>query len=122
MYRSTQHPTTHERPSRPSSPTAEAATDIVKTTIAERAKVYGDATLSHENIGLAWTALIQQHYQIKLDHPLPSWIVELMMVNFKVQRSSLVYHADNFVDIKAYLQFAEKDQQQQTTKHNAQTI
>jgi len=88
------------------------SSDIVQTTITERAKVYGDASLSHENIGLAWTALIQQHYQIKLDHPIPSWIVELMMVNFKVQRAALIYHADNFVDARAYLQFAEKDQSQ----------
>lgn len=87
--------------------------DVLKKVIAERAKVYGDASLSHENIGLAWTALIQQHYQIKLDHPLPCWMVELMMTAFKIQRSALVYHADNFIDARAYLNFAEKDQRQQ---------
>ena len=87
--------------------------EIVQATIAERAKIYGDATLSHENIGEAWTALIQQHYQIRLDHPIPSGLVQLMMVAFKLQRSALVFHADNYIDAKAYLQFAEKDQQKQ---------
>lgn len=87
---------------------------IVEQTIAERGKVYGCPTLSHENIGLAWTAKIQQHYGIRLDHPIPSWLVELMMVDFKTQRASRVFHADNFIDARAYLQFAEKDQQ--TTK------
>ena len=93
--------------------------DIVQQTIAERGKVYGDATLSHENIGLAWTALIQQHYQIRLDHPMPSWLVELMMTAFKVQRSARVFHADNYVDARAYLQFAEKDQQQPSKQSHA---
>ena len=84
--------------------------NIVAKTIKERGKIYGDPSLSHENIGLAWTGMIQQHYGIKLDHPLPDWVVELMMVQFKLQRSARVYHPDNFVDAKAYLQFAEKDQ------------
>jgi len=55
--------------------------------------------------------MIQQHYGIRLDHPLPDWLVELMMVQFKCQRSARVYHGDNYVDARAYLQFAEQDQQ-----------
>ena len=90
--------------------------DIVSKTIQERGKIYGDPALSHQNIGLCWTAAIQQHYQIKLDHPLPDWLVELMMVQFKVQRSCRVFHADNFVDAKAYLKFAEADQQRENAK------
>jgi len=86
---------------------------IVDATIAERGKVYGDPTLSHENIGLAWTAKIQQHYGIRLPHTIPAWLVELMMVDFKTQRAARVYHADNFTDARAYLQFAEKDQKPQ---------
>ena len=87
--------------------------DIVSQTIEERGKVYGDPTLSHENIGLAWTGMIQQHYGIRLAHPLPAHIVELMMVQFKAQRSARVYHPDNYVDLRAYLRFAEKDQKPQ---------
>ena len=85
--------------------------ELVSKTIAERGKIYGDPRLSHENIGLSWTAAIQQHYGIKLAHPLPDWLVELMMVQFKVQRACRVFHADNYIDARAYLQFAEKDQQ-----------
>ena len=95
--------------------------DIIQATIAERGKVYGDVTLSHENIGLTWTGIIQQHYGIRLDHPIPSWVAELMMVSFKVQRSARVYHGDNFIDARAYLQFAEKDQSDAFNKQSNKT-
>jgi hypothetical protein len=88
-----------------------ACVDQVLATIKERGKIYGDPALSHHNIGLTWTGLIQQHYGIRLDHPLPAWLVELMMVAFKVHRSARVFHADNYVDAKAYLKFAEEDQE-----------
>ena len=81
-------------------------TDIIE----ERGKVYGDSRLSHENIGLSWTALIQQHYGMTLAHPLPDWLVELMMVAFKLNRSARTFHAGNYLDARAYLQFAETDQ------------
>lgn len=84
--------------------------DTVKFTIEERGRIYGEPHLSHENIGLAWTGLLQQHYGMRLEHPIPSWLVELMMASFKVHRSARVYHADNFVDAKAYLAFAEHAQ------------
>jgi hypothetical protein len=84
--------------------------DIVSETIAERGKVYGDPQLSHENIGLSWTGLIQQHYGITLAQPLPAHLVAQMMVVFKMQRAARVYHADNYVDAKAYLRFAEEGQ------------
>jgi len=81
-------------------------TDIIE----ERGKVYGNSRLCHENIGLSWTALIQQHYGMTLTHPLPDWLVELMMVAFKLNRSARTFHADNYLDAKAYLHFAETDQ------------
>lgn len=92
----------------------EAVTNVphdVDAVIAERGKVYGDPSQSHANIGLEWTGLIQQHYGLKLDHPLPGWLVELMMVVFKCHRAARVFHQDNYTDAKAYLSFAEKDQQ-----------
>ena len=88
----------------------------VDETIKERGRVYGDPSHSHENIGLAWTGLIQQSYGIKLPYPLPDWLVELMMVSFKVQRSARVYHADNYIDLAAYAKFAEEDQKKAFTK------
>lgn len=86
------------------------AQDIVARTIAERGKVYGEPHLSHLNIGLAWTGAIQQHYGLELPHPLPASVVELMMVQFKAHRAVRVYHADNYVDLKAYAKFAEESQ------------
>ena len=76
----------------------------------ERGKVYGDPLLSHINIGLSWTALIQQHYGIELPHPIPSSLAALMMVAFKGQRSARVYHKDNFDDLHVYADFAEEAQ------------
>ena len=83
----------------------------VEQTLAERGQVYGDPVLAHENIGLNWTGMIQQHYGIRLDHPIPAHLVALMMVQFKAQRAARVYHPDNFVDGAAYLNIAEKAQQ-----------
>lgn len=79
--------------------------------IAERGKIYGDPELSHENIGLNWTGMLQQHYQLRLDHPLPAWLVELMMAGFKIHRSAITFHADNYDDLEAYgLKFARQHQ------------
>jgi hypothetical protein len=87
--------------------------DLVAETIAERGKIYGDPHQSHTNIGLSWTALIQQHYDIKLATPIPASLVAQMMVAFKMQRSARVFHADNYLDARAYTQFAEDFQQQE---------
>lgn len=84
--------------------------NVVKATIAERGQVYGEPHLSHKNIGLAWTGLIQQHFGIELPGPIPAHVVELMMVQFKVQRAARVYHGDNYVDLAAYAKFAEHAQ------------
>lgn len=84
--------------------------NIVENTIEERGKIYGEPHLSHENIGLAWTGALQQYYGIRLPHPIPSHLVELMMVQFKVNRAVRVFHADNYVDLAAYAKFAEHAQ------------
>lgn len=92
------------------------AEDKVSATIAERGKVYGDPYDSHENIGLCWTALIQQHYGLTLAKPIPASLVAQMMVSFKMQRSAKVFHEDNYVDAHAYAKFAEEFQQRETSK------
>lgn len=79
--------------------------------VAERGKVYGDPKLSHINIGLSWTGLLQQHYGIVLDHPLPPALVALMMTTFKAQRAARVFHQDNYDDLRVYAGFAETFQQ-----------
>lgn len=92
-------------------PAANNSPSGVDSIIEERGKVYGDPELSHENIGLNWTGMIQQHYQLRLDHPLPAWLVELMMAGFKIHRSARVFHEDNYNDLEAYgLKFAREHQ------------
>lgn len=78
--------------------------------------VYGPSRQSHENIGLAWQALLQQHYGIALPHAPPAWLVELMLVAFKVQRSARVFQEDNFTDLRNYANFAERDQREDFAK------
>jgi hypothetical protein len=83
----------------------------VDEVVNERGKVYGDPYQSHKNIGLSWTALIQQHYGIDLDHPIPPALVAQLMVVFKMNRSAVVFKADNYIDAAAYAGFAEDFQQ-----------
>lgn len=90
--------------------------DIVSETIAQRGKVYGDPHDSHTNIGLSWTGLIQQHYGLQFKHPLPASLVSQMMVAFKMQRATRVFHADNYVDAHAYARFAEDSQQRESNE------
>lgn len=89
----------------------------VKELMKERGKVYGEPHLSHKNIGLSWTGLLQQHYGIVLDHPIPDYVVELMMVAFKVHRSARVFHEDNYRDLEAYAKFAEHAQKNPGTPY-----
>lgn len=89
--------------------------DVVEKTIAERGLVYGDPYLSHLNIALSWTALLQQHLGITFDKPLPASLVAQMMVVFKMQRSAKVYKDDNYVDAHAYAKFADEFQKKEQT-------
>ena len=98
----------------PEPPDQQLMIDIVKETIRQRGQVYGDPSKSHTNIGLSWTGIIQQHYGLVLPHALPDYVVELMMVVLKLQRSCRVYKEDNYIDARAYLQFAEEDQKRCT--------
>ena len=84
--------------------------DTVSETIQQRGTIYGEPHHSHTNIGLSWTGILQQHYGITLPTAIPPHVVELMMVAFKVQRSTRVYHPDNYVDLAAYARFAEHAQ------------
>ena len=84
--------------------------DIVAQTVAERGKVYGDPHLSHTNIGLAWTGILQSHFEMELPHAIPASVVELMMVDLKVIRSARFRKDDTYVDAHAYLGFAENSQ------------
>lgn len=78
----------------------------LKKVLRRRQKIYGPPASNHANIGLAWTGLLQQHYGITLPHSIPNWLVELMLVELKVNRSARVYHHDNYIDMVAYAGFA----------------
>lgn len=86
-------------------------TEDEKRIFLERHPVYGDPMDSHANIGLVWTAILQQHYGIKLPEAIPPHIVALMMAGMKVQRSTRAFHKDNYDDLSVYAKFAEQFQQ-----------
>lgn len=77
--------------------------------IAERGRIYGDPERCHANLGLAITAILQQHYQIDFPEPIPGYVVALIMCAVKTVRASgTVYHPDNYVDLEAYKRFAQQ--------------
>ena len=81
--------------------------ETVHQTMRERGTVYGEPHHSHKNIGLEWTGILQQFYGIDLPSAIPAHVVELMMASFKIHRAVRVFHEDNYVDCRAYLEFAE---------------
>ena len=74
----------------------------------EKAKQYGPATFGHANLGLLWTALLQNHYQIKLDHPIPADLAMLMLAANKLNRGATPTpgHQDDYDDARVYVQLA----------------
>ena len=74
----------------------------------DRQKVYGDPRENHDGIAQSWAGLLQPwHEEIRLGRPLPAHVVALLMVQLKANRMRRVYHADNYTDLRAYLDFAE---------------
>ena len=76
--------------------------------VAERAPKYGPVKTSHQTVGLIWSALIENHYKCKLQHPIPGYMVALMMAALKINRASVKdgFQEDNYLDAMNYLQFA----------------
>lgn len=77
----------------------------------QRGKLYGEPKFNHTNLGLAFTAILQTHYEITLPHPIPPHIVALMMVAFKATRASRNYQPDSHLDLANYNDFSREFQQ-----------
>ncbi len=78
--------------------------------ILSRSSAYGDGVEGHANLGLMWTGLLQNHYGIRLDHPIPSHLVLLMMAQNKANRAALPTpeRIDDYVDNRNYVRIAWK--------------
>jgi len=77
----------------------------------QRQKRYGNFVDAHENLGLIWTGLIQNYFQIKLPEPIPSHLVLLMMAASKLNRAVAekdLIDSDNYDDAKIYAEMAKK--------------
>lgn len=78
----------------------------------ERRKVYGDPRDNHRGISMAWAGLLQPHWQAIRDMvPIPEHTVALLMASLKMNRMRMVYHKDNFDDLRVYVGFAQAWQQ-----------
>lgn len=87
----------------------------------QRAALYGDPQESHKAIARAWSAFLLARHGV--DVQLTDQDVALMMVMFKVCRTARsakagISHADNYVDGHAYLQFAERFDDNPTPKED----
>lgn len=81
--------------------------------IADRGQFHGKET-EHQisgfvNLGLAWTAILQDHFKIQLDHPIPGHVVALMMVSLKCNRAARPFkiNPDDYEDIGGYCKLAQ---------------
>lgn len=74
----------------------------------DREKQYGQSSAdNHRNLGLAWTALIQQHYGIQLDHPIPASLAATMNAAQKSQRQARnPEKTDTLADLRNYATIA----------------
>lgn len=77
-----------------------------KVIFLQRQKTYGPFDQCHANLGMAWTALIQNHYHIQLDKPIPAFLAALMLSAMKHVRATNAFHQDNYDDMLNYDQFA----------------
>ncbi len=85
---------------------------------AERQTIYGDPRENHRGIAQGWAGLLQPHADlIRRGDPLPEWVVALMMVALKLNRCRRRYHADNYDDLRNYLDFAQEWQSAQPPHH-----
>lgn len=78
----------------------------------QRNALYGDPQRSMENLGLLWTGILQDHFQIRLPHMIPSYITSAMMAAFKLGRSVRPFQkntTEDYTDLRNYLDFSQED-------------
>lgn len=75
----------------------------------DRNIVYGDSTVANTQLGLIWTAMIQQHYGIELPHPIPADLALLLQAGMKLCRlARKPDHEDSQKDALVYMKLASK--------------
>lgn len=79
-----------------------------KKITAARHKIYGDPKVSHEAIGYAWRAILQNSFQGIIIPPISADLVALLFAAYKLVRAARPpYHQDSFDDAQIYIEFAE---------------
>lgn len=76
--------------------------------VRERGESYGDFYENHRHLGIAYTAIIEAHYQIRLPHIMPAHIAALIAEQMKTIRAAGPFKMsdDNYHDGHNYLSIA----------------
>lgn len=76
----------------------------------QRETQYGDSHHNQYCLSKTWTAILESHFQQRLDHDIPPHVVADMLVALKLLRSSMPtgYRADDYADAHVYLTIADE--------------
>lgn len=76
----------------------------------DRETQYGDSNEGLYNLGMKWTALLQNYFGVRLPHLIPADIVCLMLADLKSIRASKQKkcNPDHYADGRNYFTLAEK--------------
>ena len=78
-------------------------------TYEDRGKIYGDAAINNNSIGLQWTALLRNAFQTEEIPVIPGWLVALMMSAMKLNRlAKTPTHEDSDHDARVYLSISKE--------------
>ncbi len=93
-----------EKPNQANTPTSSGASP--QEIRREREARYGNPIINHRAACYALTGLLENHYQIKLPHPVPAHIAALFQICTKVTREAYRHTPDNAVDVHNYIDIA----------------
>ena len=79
----------------------------------DRRRVYGDPEVNHRGIAQSIAGILQPWAgQIAKMEPLPIHVIALIMAATKLNRQRMIYHKDNFDDMRVYQGFAQAWQEE----------
>src|SRR5205085_1825469 len=94
----------HEQCKEPTEPkTADELVQHTAKVLSQRRQIYGSPNFGHSNVGLIWTALLQNHYNFMLPHPVSGQLVCTMMAGTKINRLAIPgLCVDDATDLAGY--------------------
>lgn len=73
----------------------------------KRGALYGGVSHGHTCLGKMWTAILENHFQMKLPHDIPAHVALLMMTALKIERAATsTNQPDTYIDGALYFKLA----------------